>query len=610
MSGLAGIAALTGSFDAVTETPQVEAMGRAQRHREPGGWRIAAQPRFIHVIGNDVGEVAATGSGLSIAFDGKITNAAGVREALRRAGTEVRAGSDRELVLSAWERWGSGCLEHLNGRFAFVVHDSRRGTSCLVRDRFGHKPFYYAMRNDRICFASEIRAILAALRRPVLNELALMEWSMYGDVLPPRTLFRGIQALPVGHLLEVGSGKPDAKSRPYYDVCKVVDPERYADYAARPTGEILDLLESTLDRVVHGHIDGQQGGVGILLSGGVDSTVVAAMAARHAELRSYNFSAWTDSELDERRVAEKIAAELGFPFQSLSIDGRTYRAELARATELYEMPLWHMQAVPIHLLARRAAADGIGILLSGVSIGPLLGAATDRYRWVLPPPILSHIPPGIMRVARKAVFAANSLPIENPFFGGNLAVGLRLLDGGSRARIVRRSAQTYEFLKKFKERRIHVMRMSDNALFLPRFFHQGDRMCMGESVEYCDAAVDADYMTLAFNLHTRFIFRRNVPKWILKELATRYVPREYAFRKKLPVWSVPVDSYFAPMFRQSFFQDGFLADYLDMDWDAVQDAYTREQEKAQVLYRLVNIEIWGRLFFLGQSVEEVTSLLQ
>jgi asparagine synthase (glutamine-hydrolysing) len=390
----------------------------------------------------------------------------------------------------------------------------------------------------------------------------------------------------------------------------VVDPARYAAYAARSTPDIMNLLESTLERVIYGQIDGQpQGSVGVLLSGGVDSTVIAALATRHASLRSYNFSAWSDSVLDERRMAERVAQKLGLPFESMKIDAAAYRRELARATWLFEMPLWHMQGVPTHLLARRAFADGIRILLSGVSIGPMLGAASDRYRWVLPPPFLSKVPPGVFRVARKAVYTANGLPIANPYFVRNLGFGVRLVDGGARARTVARCSETYEFLQDSRERRVHVMRMSDNALFLPRFFRQGDSLCMGESVEYCDASVDTDYMALALNLRTDLIFHRKIPKWILKELATRYVPREISFQKKHAVWNVPVDQYFAPMFRESYFRNGFLESFMGLDWRSAKELYDHEREKSQILYRLVNIETWGRLFFMGQSVDEVTSLL-
>ena len=207
----------------------------------------------------------------------------------------------------------------------------------------------------------------------------------------PRTLFRGIRTLAPGHLLRVGNDGRTPESLAYYDPANVVDPARYAENAARSTPELLDILESALDQAVTSHINGRRE-VGVMLSGGVDSAVIATLASRHAEVRAYNFSIGGDPRLDERPMADEVARLLGLPLQSVAINGETYRRELAHATYHNEMPLWHMHGVPIHLVARRAAEDGTSLLLSGFSLGPLLTAATDRYRWILPPPFLDRVP--------------------------------------------------------------------------------------------------------------------------------------------------------------------------------------------------------------------------
>lgn len=610
MSGLAGIAALNGQLDRAGSILLVETMGRAQSHREPDGWRIVARPGLVHVVANGSGQSVEADGALSLAFDGMISNRSNVREELLRAGAELRTSTDHELVLRAWERWGAKCLDRLNGRFAFVLHDNKRGTSHLVRDRFGHKPFFYALQSNRVYFASEIKTLNAVLSGPVLNEMALLEWSLYGDVLAPRTLFRGIHALPTGHQLEVGAQARMRESQAYYDIMKVVDPVRYADLAAKSPAEIMTILDETLDRVIRGQVEGRDGDVGVLLSGGVDSAVIAAFAARHTKLKGYNFSARRGSVLDESRMAGRVASKLGLPLECVHLDADTYRRELPRATYLHEMPIWHYQLVPVHLLARRARADGVRLMLSGVNVGTLLLASSDRYRWVMPPPFMAHVPSNLMRVARKAMYSANDLPVANPFFVENLGFGLRLVDGGARSKIVARCDEAYQFLQSLKERRIQVMRLSDTEMYFKRFFKQGDSMCMGESIEHCDAAVDTEFVSLVLNLGTDLIFRKKVSKWILKELATRYVTREVAFQKKHPVWNLPVDQYFLPMFRQSLHQDGFLASFMGLDWQSANDLYRKEKNKEQILYRLVNIEIWGRLFFMGQSVDEVTHLFR
>ena len=111
------------------------------------------------------------------------------------------------------------------------------------------------------------------------------------------------------------------------------------------------------------------------------------------------------------------------------------------------------------------------------------------------------------------------------------------------------------------------MRLCDAALFIPRFFHQADRLCMGASVDYCDTVVEPGFILLARNLPTDALFhKKKTTKWILKELATRYVPREIAFQKKIPL-DVPLKEYFEPTFKQSLFEDGFLASTLGLDWN-------------------------------------------
>lgn len=612
MSGLAGVAARHDPLDQAQVRAQVDTMGRLQSHREPDGWGVVTSSGLAYVSSTGRAAASDASSSLALAFDGKLTNPHELREALTKAGVQLRSSSDREVVLRAWEAWGPQCLERIEGRFAFVLRDAKRATSYLVRDRFGHKSFYYALLGDRVCFASEIKTLLGVLPPPVLNELALLEWSLYGDVLAPRTLFKGIETLPNGHVREIGPAGAPPESRAYFDLTRVVDPRRYEDYRSRSDAEMMDILDATIERVVKNQIEGQVGGIGVLVSGGVDSTMIAAMATKHAAIKGYNFTFWSgDAVLDERRNAERVAARLGFPLQSISFDGETYRSELARALWHFETPLWHLQAVAMHLLARRAFADGMRILLSGVSIGPLLLTSMDRYRYIIPPEFVAHVPPAVLRVARKVIYSASGLPVGTPFFVHNLGVGVQLVDGGRRSRMVARMNETYEFLSDMNERRIQVMRMADNAFFWPRFFRQGDALCMAESVEYCDAAIDTDFMSLALNLSGHLILRKNkITKWVLKELATRYVPRELAFQKKHPVWSVPVEKYFLPMFKESLFNGGFLDTQMGMNWNTVHHLYDRDTDKTQILYRFINIELWGRMFFMGQSVDDVSAMLR
>ena len=132
---------------------------------------------------------------------------------------------------------------------------------------------------------------------------------------------------------------------------------------------------------------------------------------------------------------------------------------------------------------------------------------------------------------------------------------------------------------------------------------------MGASVDYCDAVVEQGFMSLALNLPAEsFFHKKKINKWILKELATRYVPREIAYQKKIPL-DVPLAEYFEPAFKQSFFDGGFLQSFLRLNWNTANALLSKARERRPLLYQLLNIETWGRLFFMQQSPEEVQDLL-
>ena len=342
------------------------------------------------------------------------------------------------------------------------------GASFLVRDRLGIGRFTMRSVHDRLCFASEIKTLLAVTAPPALDELALLEWSLYGDVLPPRTLFRGISKSSHADTCSGSARMGEAKNAlAYYDQANVVDAARYAEYAARSTPELLDILELALDQAVVSHINGRRRSRGHVERRRRRRAVIAKSASRHAEVRTYNFSIGGDPRLDERPMANEVARLLGLPLQSVAINGETYRRELAHATYHNEMPLWHMHGVPIHLVARRAAEDGTSLLLSGFSLGPLLTAATDRYRWILPPPFLDRVPDDVFRIVRKAVYSAAGLAIANPFFALNLGVALQLVDGGARSTLVDRYNRAYEFLNDPHDRRIHVWALRHRPVYSP-----------------------------------------------------------------------------------------------------------------------------------------------
>ena len=262
-------------------------------------------------IGNEDGAVQVT-------LNGEIYGFARLRAHLERAGHRFRTSSDTEVIVHAWEEYGEHCPDHLNGMFAFAVWDRRRETLFLARDRMGEKPLYYAKVDGWFVFASELRAVLAHPHvGRALDPEGLARYLAYDFVPDPHTIVRGVQKLPPGHTLTAEDGK--------------VRVERYWELPSRAE----DADESTWRREIVRRLDDAVSlrlisdvPLGCLLSGGIDSTAVAASAARlKPGLRTFSVG-YAERSHDERGFARLAAERLGTVHEELlvaAVAGESHR---------------------------------------------------------------------------------------------------------------------------------------------------------------------------------------------------------------------------------------------------------------------------------------------
>ena len=511
------------------------------------------------------------------------------------------------LVLEAYKAWGEACFERLAGMFAIAIFDRPRLGLFLGRDQLGVKPLHYMIDGDRLFFASEIKPLLQAGAHCRLNQRALFEFALYGDVLAPDTLFAGISALPPGHMLIVDGKSNEPALRRYYSPASVVSESIYGHYATADPAVFLDDLDARLQQSVQ-ECMARSGPIGIALSGGVDSSIVTAIASQHREVSAFHLWEPNAPSLDERAVAQKVAKHLGVPIDVLPISGQSYRREIARVTHSNEMPLWHMQCVGFHLLAQRAGAAGVKVLLAGDTLGPLLGVATGRQKaWTWLHPLLSavsHLPSGLPGAVEKVGHAVRDLPFSSPGFSSHFAMLLQLADGYARTTLMHEGERIYQFVENDVHRKIHAVKIADVCQWLNRFFHRGDRLGMAASIEYRNPLSDAPSVRLAMNMPMSRNLTKGTAKWGLKELATRYIPREISFRKKI-AWDLPARDYLQAFARPEFFQNGFCADAFRLSREALQSHVSRWQSDVDSLFAMTHIEAWGRLFFMDELVDEL-----
>jgi len=314
--------------------------------------------RRLKIIDLETGHQPMTGEDGTtwVVFNGEIYNYRELTRRLTAAGHRFTTTSDTETIVHAWESRGPSMLEDLEGMFAIAVFDERTDTLFLARDRLGIKPLYYATLPDQLVFASELKALVAhpGVSRE-LDPVALSEYLAHEYVPAPRAILRHVRKLPAGHWLAYANG--DVKVEPYWDVASLPPCDV-------PEAEAVERLRALLDTVVRDHMVSDVP-LGMFLSGGIDSSAVAAFAARHAPGRLKTFSiGFDDPSFDESARARQVAQALGTDHHEAVLSLEKASELIAGLPDLLDEPLGDASLLPTYLLAgftRRA----VTVALSG-----------------------------------------------------------------------------------------------------------------------------------------------------------------------------------------------------------------------------------------------------
>jgi len=308
-----------------------------------------------------------------LAFNGEIYNCRELRRDLESDGYVFRGYGDTEVILNGYLAWGDAVVDRLSGMFAFAIWDEHEQHLLLARDRIGIKPLFYARHKDGIVFASEIKAILGHSHiNKRLNRSAVDSYLALGYMPAPETIYSGVRALRPGEKLVWQDG--DVKSSNFADVTKL-------DYVAMPEDEeqLIEELDGHLNRAVKAHLLADVE-VGAFLSGGMDSSLVAAIAARHSDSTLKTFTIGFSGSGDERSFARMVAGYIDSDHrEALAEMGLTGR--LPQLLRNLEQPLFDNSILSTWLVSREARAE-VKVVLSGDGGDePFFGY--DWTRWAL-----------------------------------------------------------------------------------------------------------------------------------------------------------------------------------------------------------------------------------
>lgn len=287
-----------------------------------------------------------------VVFNGEIYNHPELREELIKSGHLHRTHTDTEVVVHAYEQWGDACVERLNGMFAFAIWDGRQRRLLLARDRVGIKPLYYRLEQQRLIFGSELKAVLRApdIHREI-DTSALRDYLALEYVPSPKTILGGIHKLAPGSLLSWHQEDGRHNSAQYWDVDLGAGERK-----GRPGSldDEAEALHSVLREVVRKELISDVP-VGVFLSGGIDSSTVAAMMAELSPGNVNSFSiGFTDASFDESRHARRVAQHLGTNHRELTVEPETVLDLIPTVTAALDEPLADASIIPTYLLCRFA----------------------------------------------------------------------------------------------------------------------------------------------------------------------------------------------------------------------------------------------------------------
>jgi len=378
MCGIAGVLLRDPASDLGCERARLQASLDRLRHRGPDdsgtfeGAGVALGNRRLAILDLSPGghqPMVSSDGALALVLNGEIYNYIELRGQLESRGHVFRTTSDTEVLLAAWATWGAAALDRLHGMFAFVIWDASTRRLIAVRDRLGEKPLFYWQDDKRFVFASEIKALLELLPgRPRLSPAAIDTFLHYQYVIEPQTPIEHVHKLPGGHLLEIGADAWTATPRAYWDISRV--PPIDAD----PASCLRDALERAIELTLRSDAD-----VGLALSGGLDSAVIAALASRkRPSLAAFTVGYPGHPPFDERHVARQLADRLGVPFVSGELPTDEFAAFFPELVSAIDEPISDVAGYGHYAVAKLAASHGAKVLLTGIGGDELFFG----YGWV------------------------------------------------------------------------------------------------------------------------------------------------------------------------------------------------------------------------------------
>jgi asparagine synthase (glutamine-hydrolysing) len=629
MCGIAGVLHTDG---ACADARVIRAMTDIIAHRGPDAsgfyvqGEVALGHRRLSIIDLATGgqPMSNEDDSLWITYNGEIFNHAEVRPELEAAGHRYKSHCDTETVIHAYEQYGDHCLTRFRGMFALAIWDGSHKRLFCARDRLGIKPFYYFWDGRLFAFASEIKALL---EHPEIsaefNEQLLPEYLAFGYTSGEETLFAGIRKLMPGHTLTLSCG-----SHPKLEIKQYWDAPCPTEFEERPDADWIAECRNRLEEVIRMRLMSDVP-LGMFLSGGVDSSAIAALIKRMADGPVKTFSVgYRESQFSELSEARRVAQQIGTDHHEVLVSMDEFLNALPRLVWHEDEPITWPSSVSLYFVSR-LASERVKVVLTGEGSDELFGGY-GRYRfyrlnqqWMR---AYRGVPGGVRDAIQNVVAGSplltasvrrklghtvlgrganiESLYLNNFYCAFGAEEQQKLLashfDANPYATYMRRWDSVAQ------SPTLPRLLYADQKTYLVELLMKQDQMSMSCSIESRVPFLDHKFVEFAASVPPHMKLRGKQGKYVIKKAVDGLIPHEIIYRKKMgfptpiSVWLLHEETRAIRDYLRD--PDGLLASYLDMAClNELLDKHERGiHDATDRIWRLLNLQVWGDMFLTGR----------
>lgn len=478
-----------------------------------------------------------------IVFNGEIYNYQEIRRALEKKHYQFTTSSDTEVICAAYLEYGEDCVKHFNGMFAFVIYDTANGELFGARDRFGKKPFYYTHVGRSFEFASQPAQINIG-KNLSIDDTAIAEYLVWNYIPEPKSIYKGVKKLPAAHYFKYDLNSGGLQIIKYWDL-DFDGKNKFEGSYQDAKNQLADLLNDAVKIRMFADVP-----LGVFLSGGIDSSLVLALASNQAnQLKTFSIK-FNESGFDESIYAEKVANYLGAEHHTIECNYNEGLGLIENLPKYYDEPFADSSAIPSMLLSKYTK-DRVTVALSG-DAGDEAFLGYQRYKWIKKRQWIFKLPLSVRK--NLAVLIGTSATNRYKLISRGISMPeiehlyVKVLNNLEDSWILNpdialNSSHMIPFMHSSKPLLERVSDFDIKTYLNGDINTKIDRACMAFSLESRSPLMDYRVIEFSRTLPVHFKYQLNNQKRILKDLLFDYVPSSYFNRPKAG-FTMPFRSWF------------------------------------------------------------------